>query len=140
MVRNKTALILFRLALGGLFIYAGVVKVIDPLEFAQDVRNYSLVGPSLSFLTAVFLPWLEIVAGFLLVAGIMKRASALLISSMLVLFIVLVGVTVARGVDVDCGCFGTLSRDADLGLIIEDALMLYLGLCLFFDKKPGTSR
>jgi uncharacterized membrane protein YphA (DoxX/SURF4 family) len=139
MIRNRTVLFIFRLVLGGLFIYAGIVKVADPLEFAQDVRNYRLAGQSLSFLTAVFLPWLEIVAGFFLVAGIMKRASALVVSSMLVFFILLVLLTLVRGLDVDCGCFGTLSRRADLGLIVEDLLMLSMALSVLFERKPARS-
>jgi hypothetical protein len=139
MIRNRTVLFIFRLVLGGLFIYAGIVKVADPLEFAQDVRNYRLAGQSLSFLTAVFLPWLEIVAGFFLVAGIMKRASALVVSSMLVFFILLVLLTIVRGLDVDCGCFGTLSRRADLGLIVEDLLMLSMALSVLFERKPARS-
>ncbi len=139
MIRNKTVLLLFRLAVGGLFIYAGVLKVTDTLEFAQDVRNYRLAGQSLSFLTAVFLPWLEIIAGFFLVTGIMKRASALLVSFMLAVFILLVGVTIVRGIDVECGCFGALSRNADPGLIVEDLLMLYMALCVFFEKKTAPS-
>jgi putative oxidoreductase len=139
MIRNRTVLFVFRLILGGLFIYAGILKVGDPLEFAQDVRNYRLAGQSLSFLTAVFLPWLEIVAGFFLVAGIMKRASALVVSSMLVFFILLVILTIVRGLDVDCGCFGTLSRRADLGLIAEDLLMLSMALSILFDRKPARS-
>jgi putative oxidoreductase len=139
MIRNRTVLFVFRLILGGLFIYAGILKVGDPLEFAQDVRNYRLAGQSLSFLTAVFLPWLEIVAGFFLVAGIMKRASALVVSSMLVFFILLVILTIVRGLDVDCGCFGALSRRADLGLIAEDLLMLSMALSILFDRKPARS-
>ena len=70
MIKNKTLLILLRLVLGGLFIYAGAVKVLDPLGFAQNIRNYDLVGQSLSFIAAVVLPWLEILAGLALAAGV----------------------------------------------------------------------
>ena len=135
MIKNKTLLVLFRLVLGGLFVYAGVVKVLDPLGFAQDIRNYRLVGQSLSFIAAIVLPWLEILAGVALAAGIWKRASALIISGLLVFFILLTLVTIARGLDVECGCFGALSRKSGLGVIIEDLAMLFMGLCLLFG--PG---
>ena len=82
-------------------IYAGIVKVLDPLNFAQNIRNYRLVGQSLAFVAAIVLPWLEILAGVALAAGIWKRASALIISGLLVLFIILTLVTIARGLDVD---------------------------------------
>ena len=132
MIKNKTLLVLFRLVLGGLFVYAGVVKVLDPLGFSQDIRNYRLVGQSLSFIAAVVLPWLEILAGLALAAGVWKRASALIISGLLVFFILLTLVTIARGLDVDCGCFGALSRKSGFGVILEDLGMLFMGLCLLF--------
>ena len=132
MIKNKTLLILLRLVLGGLFIYAGAVKVLDPLGFAQNIRNYDLVGQSLSFIAAVVLPWLEILAGLALAAGVWKRASALIISGLLVFFIVLTLVTIARGLDVDCGCFGALSRKSGFGVILEDLGMLFMGLGLLF--------
>jgi len=137
MVRNKTVLFVFRLVLGGLFIYAGAVKVLDPLDFAQDIRNYRLVGQSLSFIAAIVLPWLEILAGAFLIAGLWRRGAALVITGLLVFFIVLTAVTMARGLDVDCGCFGSLSRKSGWSVIIEDLAMLYLGLCLLFAPPDG---
>jgi uncharacterized membrane protein YphA (DoxX/SURF4 family) len=137
MLKNRTLLVVFRLVLGGLFVYAGVVKVLDPLDFAQNIRNYRLVGQSLSFIAAVVLPWLEILAGVALAAGIWKRASALIISGLLVFFIVLTLVTIARGLDVECGCFGALSRKSGFGVILEDLGMLFMGFCLLFaPAKP----
>jgi uncharacterized membrane protein YphA (DoxX/SURF4 family) len=139
MIRNKPLLLLFRVVLGGLFIYAGVVKVGHPLDFAQDIRNYRLVGQSLSFIAAVVLPWLEILAGAFLIAGIWKRGAALVITGLLVFFIVLTLVTMARGLDIDCGCFGALSRKSGWSVVLEDLGMLFLGFVLFFDKTPGPS-
>ena len=140
MVRNKALLLVFRIVLGGLFVYAGIVKVLEPLDFAQNIRNYDLVGQSLSFIAALVLPWIEILAGAFLVAGIWKRGAALVVTGLLVFFIVLTAVTMARGLDVDCGCFGSVDRKAGLGVILEDLAMLYLGLCLLFAnerKKTG---
>ncbi|MCX6568598.1 MAG: DoxX family membrane protein [Candidatus Aminicenantes bacterium] len=134
MLKNKTLLVVFRLVLGGLFIYAGVVKVLDPLDFAQNIRNYRLVGQSLSFIAAVVLPWLEILAGVALAAGIWKRASALIITGLLVFFILLTLVTIARGLDVECGCFGALSRKSGFGVVLEDLGMLFMGLVLLFSE------
>ena len=132
MLKNKTLLVVFRLVLGGLFVYAGIVKVLDPLDFAQDIRNYRLVGQALSFLAAVVLPWLEILAGVALAAGVWKRASALIITGLLVFFILLTLFTIARGLDVECGCFGALSRKSGFGVILEDLGMLFMGLGLLF--------
>jgi hypothetical protein len=138
MIRNRTILVLFRLVLGGLFVYAGIVKALAPLDFAQSIRNYDLVGQSLSFIAAVILPGLEILAGLALAAGVWKRASALVISGLLVFFILLTLVTILRGLDVDCGCFGAIDRKAGFGVILEDAAMLYMALAILFDPGKRT--
>ncbi len=130
MLRNKGVLLAFRLVLGGLFVYAGAVKVVDPLDFAQNIRNYQLIGQSLSFIAAIVLPWLEILAGLALILGVWTRGAALVVTSLLVFFIVLTAVTMVRGLDVDCGCFGSLSRKSGWGVILEDMGMLALGLAL----------
>jgi putative oxidoreductase len=137
MVKNKTVLFVFRIVLGGLFVYAGIVKVLAPLDFAQNIRNYDLVGQSLSFIAAIVLPWLEILAGAFLIAGIWQRSAALVISGLLAFFIALTIVTMIRGLDVDCGCFGAIDRKAGLSVILEDLAMLYLGLCLLVSKRKG---
>ena len=138
MIRNRPLLLVFRIVLGGLFIYAGVVKVVDPLGFAQDIRNYRLIGQALSFAAAVVLPWLEILAGAFLIVGLWKRGATLVITGLLVFFIVLTLITMARGLDVDCGCFGSLSRKSGWGVIFEDLGMLVLGLALLFaPRKPS---
>lgn len=131
-LNNKYFLLLLRLIVGGVFIWAAVTKIADPLAFAQDVRNYRLVGQTLSFLTAIVLPWVELIAGVCLVIGVFPRSSALLISSLLVFFIALVAITMLRGIDVDCGCFGTFSRKADFWLILEDSIWLVMSLVLLF--------
>jgi uncharacterized membrane protein YphA (DoxX/SURF4 family) len=130
MLRNKGVLLAFRLVLGGLFVYAGAVKVLEPLDFAQNIRNYQLVGQSLSFIAAIVLPWLEILAGLALILGVWTRGAALVVTGLLVFFIVLTAVTMVRGLDVDCGCFGALSRKSGWGVILEDLGMLVLGLVL----------
>jgi succinate-acetate transporter protein len=137
MVRNRTALLLVRLVLGGLFVYAGAAKALEPLDFAQSIRNYDIVGQALSFLAAVVLPWLEILAGLFLITGVWKRGAALVISSLLVFFIALTVATMIRGLDVDCGCFGAVDRKAGWSVVLEDLAMLYLGLCVLFNKE-GT--
>jgi putative oxidoreductase len=135
MVRNRTVLLVFRLVLGGLFVYAGLVKVLAPLDFAQDIRNYRLVGQSLSFLVAIVLPWLEILAGAFLILGVWTRAAAFVLSALLALFIVLTLITMVRGLDVECGCFGAVSRKSGWSVIVEDLAMLAMGLGLLLAPK-----
>jgi len=140
MTRKGALLLVFRLLVGAVFVYSGIVKALGPLDFAQQVRNYRVIGQDLSFLVAVYLPWLEILAGAFLVAGILKKASAALISLMLGGFIVLVAVTIVRGIDVDCGCFGALSRRADWRLLLEDAALLAMSLTVLVTGRTSRLR
>lgn len=139
MIGNKYVLFAFRLIVGGLFIYAGILKIGDPLGFAQSIRNYRLFPQGVCFFTALILPWFEVLAGGFLIVGLFKRTSALLISGLLAFFIVLVAVTMIRGLDVDCGCFGSLSRKADWRLIVEDLVMLAMALCVVLSSHRRKS-
>jgi putative oxidoreductase len=134
MIRNRWLLLVFRLVVGGVFIWAGVLKVVDPLGFAQSIMNYQVFPRTLAFITALVLPWMEVIAGGLIIVGLFRRSSALLVSLMLSGFIGLVALALARGIDTSCGCFGSLSRRADLTLILTDLGLLYLALCVFFAK------
>jgi putative oxidoreductase len=97
-----------RLIVGGVFIAAGAVKIMEPAAFAADIGNYRLLPHEFINLLAITLPWIELGAGLLLVAGFWKHPSAVLIAAMMVVFLAAIGQAVARGLDVRCGCFGTV--------------------------------
>jgi uncharacterized membrane protein YphA (DoxX/SURF4 family) len=139
MIRHKYLLLIFRLIVGGAFFAAGLLKVGDPLEFAQNIKNFRAVSYELSFLAALILPWVEILCGALLITGILRQPSALLVSGLLVGFIILVGVTIARGIDTDCGCFGSLSHKADWLLLVQDGILLFFSLNVLFAKPDPTA-
>jgi uncharacterized membrane protein YphA (DoxX/SURF4 family) len=94
-----------RLALGAFFVYASLDKIWNPAAFAKIVYQWQVVGPVPSNLVAVTLPWVELLAGLLLLAGAWKREAALVVALMLVVFIAAAGSVMARGIDVlNCGC------------------------------------
>lgn len=136
MIRNRWVLLLLRLIVGGVFIWAGGLKIADPLGFAQNIQNYQVVPPGLAFLIAVVLPWVEVWSGAFLIIGVFKRSSALLISLLLIGFIGLVALALARGIDTSCGCFGSFSRRADFSLILTDTVLLVFALSVFFARPP----
>ena len=122
---------ILRLALGGIFIAAGVVKIINPAAFASDISNYRMLPHEWINLLAITLPWVEVIAGGLLIVGIWKRTNALLITLMLVVFLVAIGQAVARNLNIECGCFGTVGgRKVGLIAIAEDVAMLAAALWL----------
>jgi uncharacterized membrane protein YphA (DoxX/SURF4 family) len=112
LLRHARLHLLARLVLGGFFVYASLDKIWDPAAFAKIVYQWQVVGPVASNLVAVTLPWVELVAGLLLVAGVWRRESALVIALMLVFFLVAAASVMARGIDVEnCGCV-SVAKDA----------------------------
>jgi uncharacterized membrane protein YphA (DoxX/SURF4 family) len=105
LLRAPRVQLLLRLALGAFFVYASLDKIWNPAAFAKIVYQWQVVGPVPSNLVAVTLPWVELLAGLLLIAGVWKRESALVIALLLVVFVVAAGSVMARGIDVsNCGC------------------------------------
>jgi len=101
-----------RLALGGFFLYAGLPKIADPASFARIVYQWQITPPVPSNLVAVTLPWVEVIAGALLIAGAWKREAAAVIAVLLVVFLVAAGSVMARGIDVEnCGCTSVAKAD-----------------------------
>ena len=102
-----------RLIVGGVWIWAGVLKLPDPATSIESVRAYELVPASLVEPIGYVLPALEVVIGLALVAGLMTRGSAFLSSLLLVAFIIGIASAWARGLEIDCGCFGDGGVDPD---------------------------
>ena len=92
--------------LGGVFLVAGVLKAIDPQSSVAAVRAYQLLPASLATVVGWGLPFAEIALGLLLLAGIATRAVAIGVAMLLVIFIAGVVSAAARGLSIDCGCFG----------------------------------
>ena len=95
-----------RLGLAAVFLVSGVLKAIDPDATYVAVRAYDVLPKAGVALVAGLLPWLEIVFGLLLLAGITTRAVAVVSAALLVVFIAGVTQAWARGLSIDCGCFG----------------------------------
>jgi uncharacterized membrane protein YphA (DoxX/SURF4 family) len=95
-----------RLGLGAVFVVAGILKLPDPAAAVRAVRAYRLLPEALVSPVAFGLPMIEIVVGLALLAGVFVRTAALASAVLLVVFIVAVGSAWARGLQIDCGCFG----------------------------------
>ena len=96
-----------QVVLGLLFLLAALAKIVDPASLAKEVHNFHLVPFWSEHLVAITLPWVELVAGLALVLGIRARAGAWLAGALLVGFTVGVALAMARGLNFECGCFGT---------------------------------
>ena len=110
--------------LGGLFFYAGLQKVLHPYEFAETVLAFQLLPESLVGVAVAGLPWLEVAAGLCLVAGLKRRSCLLLLAGLVASFLVVILITMARGLKIDCGCGLLFQRPVGLAAVLEDLLLV----------------
>ena len=120
------------LIVGGIFIYAGVIKALEPVQFANDIDNYKTLPWFISVRLAFYLPWLEIVCGLALIFGFLYRGGLSILPALILIF---VGATIAakaRGLDITCGCFGHASKNWNFtSHLLLDLLILAAALVLF---------
>lgn len=132
-VGNRFFLLALRLVLGFLFVFASIEKVAQPEEFAKAILNYYLLPIPLVNVFAIVLPWVELVAGLLLLFGLLVRGTSLLLTLLLCLFALAISISIARGLDISCGCFGTsVARRVGWSALGEDVLMLAGSLILYY--------
>ena len=122
--------------IGGLFVYAGVVKIIEPVEFARDIDNYKMLPWQSSVWLALYLPWLEIFCGLALITRIVYRGSVFIVTALMSLFIIASIAAKARGLDVSCGCFGHASKYLNFSWHLVLDFLLLGGLLLLW-KRPS---
>jgi putative oxidoreductase len=95
---------------GGIFIYAGVLKMLDPVQFANDIDNYKVLPWFISVRLAFYLPWLEIFCGLAVIFRFLYRGGLSILTGLIVVFIGATVAAKARGLDITCGCFGHASQ------------------------------
>lgn len=131
---------LVRIGLAAVWLVAGVLKLLDPGGAATTVRAYDVLPEPVVDPVALGLPLLEVLIGLLLLAGFAVRPAAVASAALLVVFIAGLAQAWARGLAIDCGCFGgggavapgettyplDLARDA-----------LFLAAAVFLIVRPG---
>ena len=128
---------------GGVFIYAGAIKVLDPVGFANDIDNYHMLPWALSVRLAFYLPWLEIICGLALICRVLPGGGLLILTSLISVFIIASVIAKARGLDITCGCFGHASKNLSFfwHLAIDLALLAAVAFLWFSDwrrNKPDS--
>jgi uncharacterized membrane protein YphA (DoxX/SURF4 family) len=124
--RQRVIILAARLILGGVFVFASIDKILHPAAFAEAVYNYQILPDNLINLTAVFLPWLELVSGSLLIIGVWMPGAILVCNTLLLTFIGVLIYNLVRGLDIHCGCFSTEPSQDPLSIwtIARDAVFL----------------
>jgi putative oxidoreductase len=99
-----------QLALGAIFVIAAIPKIADPPSFAHMIYNYRLVPAALINISALVMPWVELLAGLALILGVWRAAARNLIGILLAVFIIAISINLVRDNAIDCGCFNVADR------------------------------
>jgi putative oxidoreductase len=131
---------LCRLLLGGIFLYAGLSKTQDVSRFAGNIAAYQILPYLWNYLLAATLPYVEVMAGLLLVINRRVRPAAMLLALLTLGFMAVLGSVLYRGLEIDCGCFGSTPTTPQVALW-RDLGLLLLAHCTFHLRNrftPGT--
>ena len=132
--------LLVRIILGGVLLVAGGLKVGNLQKSAMAVRAYELLPIPIANFLGYTLPWIEIGVGLLLILGVAVKINGVIGAATMLVFIVAIAQAWARGLSIDCGCFGGGgSIDPEdtkyLSEIIRDLGLLLLGIYLYYYPK-----
>jgi hypothetical protein len=127
-------------ALAGIFIYAGALKAIDPVQFASDIDNYKLLPWPLSVAIAFYLPWLEIFCALGLVFRFLYRGALSILTASIVVFTLATIAAKVRGLDITCGCFGHASQHWSFPAHLLTNLAILAALVVLSFKATSRNR
>jgi uncharacterized membrane protein YphA (DoxX/SURF4 family) len=125
--------------LGVTFIVAAVNKIGDSGKFATIIYGYYLFPGWIINLSAIVLPFVELVAGVALVAGVYPRSALMIVNTLLFVFIGAIMINLVRGHQFDCGCFSLAASDtveSAVWLLVRDLGLLICGAYLWFKSSP----
>ncbi|MGH7730790.1 MAG: MauE/DoxX family redox-associated membrane protein [Candidatus Eiseniibacteriota bacterium] len=136
LLRRPGLVLVAQLVIAVVFLAAALGKIGDPGAFARQIHHFRLLPFGLENLLAITLPWVELLAALALLLRYRPRAGAVVTAGLMGLFVFVVAAAVARGLDIECGCFGTAdaSRVGTAKLIENVGL---LALALIASLKPG---
>ena len=123
-----------RLLVGAIFIAASIDKILHPDAFARMVYNYQILPDAFINVTAIVLPWVELVLGTLLIVGLWIPGTVVLANLLFLAFFASLLFNLARGLDIHCGCFTSITQGDPLTTwyVIRDAVFLLLGGYLLY--------
>ncbi len=125
-VRYVIAL-LCAVGVGGYFLYAAYPKIIEPRQFAIDIKNYQILPQQYLNLVALYLPWIEVFAAIALIVPRTRRPGSIIIAGLLLFFVAAVSYAAFyKGLDITCGCTGKDSAAAGWPTIQRNIFLLIL--------------
>ena len=132
-------ILLLRWLVAVIFIFAGITKIVNPEIFARAIDNYRILPYFLVTLLAIVLPWLEIFCGMFLIIGRWQRGAALTLLILTFMFLIAIGSSIIRGLDISCGCFSNSIEGTKIGYtrLIEDMALFCAILLINFRQSKA---
>ncbi len=127
-----------QIVIGVIFAVASLSKIGDLAAFATQVHNFRLAPIWSENLIAMTLPWIELIAALALVLGVRARPGAIVVTVLMAGFTVGVAVAIVRGLDFECGCFGTADHTR-VGAVKLAENLLMLGVAATASRNPIQS-
>lgn len=133
--------LIFRIILGSIFLYAGIMKIPDPDAMAQAIYNYRLLPGWMIPPAAMVMPWVEVLVGASLLLGIFAQGGALAAAGLLGLFACALAISLIRGLDISCGCFNLSSSAKSITIftLLRDMVLLAMAIQVFFFQQNWRS-
>ena len=131
LLKNRWVILAFRIVLGIVFLYASFEKIRDPGNFAGNIQNYQMLPYRITKLFSIFGPWVELYVGAGLILGVFVDGAALLSTGMMVMFIIALGQALARGLDIECGCFSQEGSLVGLNTLLRDLIWLAMAVLVW---------
>ena len=126
--------------IGGIFLYAGLSKVVDPASFAESIDNYRILPWKVAVVVALYLPWLEIVCGLCIAMRRLYLGALVVLTGASIIFMLALISAIFRGLNINCGCFGQHGSHTPGTALAIDVFLLAALLSLLirgFTNKPG---
>lgn len=141
LLENPVLTLVLRVLLGCLFLYGGASKLSDLKSFAEAIENYQLLPLGVINFFALFVPWLEVLAGIAVITGILLRGGAFLLTLLMLIFTAAIALSIANGVDITCGCALPFSDAARVGWkkLVENLVLLAAAWSVLKYGRPAIS-
>jgi uncharacterized membrane protein YphA (DoxX/SURF4 family) len=138
---------LFRIILGGMLVFAGILKVQDGTTLFESVAYITWLPITFKSLIIDFLPWIEIIAGSLLILPFFDNISIPVTGLIYLSFFIFAIWGLSTGIEIDCGCFGDLDSSSFIGALLGSEMGwrmvirngIFVTMCLFLFWKPSRT-
>ena len=128
-------IVIMRIILGVVFVYASIEKIIDPAKFARNISNYHIVPLGSENLIAIILPWIELLIGTGLILGFCVNGGTFISASLLIIFNLLIMQAIIRGYNIECGCGLKEGEMVGWTKFFENILLLFFAYLIYIRKN-----